>query len=137
MLLCYHEFGTVADAGSGGTVLSWSGNTVAPRQIAHVGAAMMGSGSILDAYWMKDGKKVGPSLAIVYEQTQVFPFPDGSEAIAMNLQVAPNFQGTAGLQINRTFSDLPAESLGLDDLTQTLDPQLEQPPLMQLETIPI
>lgn len=54
----------------------------------------------------------------------------------MNLQVAPNFQGTAGLQNIRTISDLPAELLGLDDLTRDLDPQLNQPPLMQLETIP-
>lgn len=133
----FPDFTTRPDAGSGGTVLSWSGNSVAPGQIAHVGAAMMGSGSILDAYWTKDGEKVGPSLAIVYERTQVFPFPDRSEAIAMNLQVASTFQGTAGLQNIRTFSDLPAELLGLDDLTRALDPLLNQSPLAGLETIPV
>lgn len=130
----FPDFTTRPDAGSGGTVLSWSGNLVAPGQIAHVGAAMMGSGSIVDAYWTKDGEKVGPSLAIVYERTQVFPFPDRSEAIAMNLQVASTFQGTAGLQNIRTFSDLPADFLGLDDLTRDLD--LNQPALQQRETIP-
>lgn len=129
-------FTTRPDAGSGGTVLSWSGNSVAPNAIAHVGAAMMGSGRILDAYWTKDGQKIGPSIAIVYERTQVFPRPGGSEVVAMNLQVAPGFDGTAGLANIRTFSDIPANLLGLDDLTRDLDHRLQMPPLSDLETIP-
>jgi hypothetical protein len=132
----FPNFTTHPDPGSGGTVLSWSGNSVPAGEVAHVGAAMMGSGKILDAYWTKDGLKVGPSIAIVYERTQVFPMPDRSEVVAMNLQVAPSFLGNAGLTNIRTFSDIPANMLGLDDLTQALDPRLNEPPLSELATIP-
>lgn len=132
----FPAFATRPDPDSGGTILSWSGNSVAPGGIAHVGAAMTGSGPILDAYWTKDGQKAGPSIAVVYERTQIFPLLGGSEAIAMNLQVAPRFNGTAGLANIRTFSDLPATLLGLDDLTRNLDPRLQMPPLSELETVP-
>jgi hypothetical protein len=132
----FPNFTTRPDAASGGTILSWSGNAVPPGGIAHVGAAMMGSGPILDAYWTINGHRVGPSIAIVYERTQIFPLLDGSEVVAMNLQVSPNFEGTAGLANIRTFSDLPANLLGLDQLTRALDPHLDMPPLSELETIP-
>lgn len=132
----FPTFNTSSDPVSGGTKLSWSGNTVLPGGIAHVGAAMMGSGKILDAYWTKDGQKVGDSIAIVYEKTQVFRFPIGPAAIAMNLQVAPSFQGTAGLANIRTFCDLPADLLGLNDLTGALTQRLNEPPIHNHETIP-
>lgn len=133
----FPNFETRVDPESGGTILSWSGTSVQPGEIAHVGAAMMGSGRILDAYWTNDGVKVGQSIAITYETTQVFRLPNGPDAIAMNLQTAPAFEGTAGLLNIRTWSDLPEDLLGLGDLTSALDPQLSDPPFVDLETIPV
>jgi hypothetical protein len=132
----FPNFTTKPEPVSGGTLLSWSGTLVPPGGIAHVGAAMQGSGRILDAYWTLDGQKVGQSLAIVYELTQIFPLASGGEAIAMNLQVAPAFEGQAGLANIRTFRDLPADLLGLDELTRELAPRLNEPPLSELETEP-
>lgn len=132
----FPNFTTRPDPGSGGTILSWSGNGVPPGGIAHIGAAMQGSGRILGAHWTRDGLPIGEPLAIIYELTQIFPLPDLSEAVVMNLQVAPSFAGTAGLTNIRTFRDLPAELLDLDDLTSALDPHLQTPPLNMHETIP-
>lgn len=109
------------------TLLRWSGRDIAPGTIAHVGAAMMGSGRILDAYWTRDGVKIGPSIGITYELTRVTrPATGGPASISMILNTSPAFiSDNPGAQLQlmniRTFADIPADRLGLDDLTRDLD----------------
>lgn len=120
------------------TRMSWSGRTFEPGAIAHVGAYMNGSGRILDAYWTFNGVKVGPSIGIVYELTRVTPLQSGQGGIIdMVLQTSPAFVADnpgAMLQLQniRTFMDLPATLLDLDDLTR----DLELATLQSFETTP-
>lgn len=109
------------------TMLRWSGRSFAPGAIAHVGAAMMGSGRILDAYWTRDGQKVGPSIGITYELTRVRRLtPTAPAVLDMVLNTSPAFAlenpGSSLLVSNiRTFMDMPADLLGLNDITSELD----------------
>jgi hypothetical protein len=109
------------------TLLRWSGRNFAPGAVAHVGAAMMGSGRILDAYWTRDGQKVGPSIGITYELTRVTrTSPTAPAVLDMVLNTSPAFaldNPNASLLISniRTFRDIPADLLGLDDITAELD----------------
>jgi hypothetical protein len=104
------------------TKLTWSGAAVNPGQVAHIGAYMSGSGLVQDAYWTQNGVKVGPSLAITYEMTEI----RGDPEVHMHLNIAPGFfedtpGGTAGWQNIRTFINVPADLLGLEDINDTLD----------------
>ncbi len=118
-----------------GTTLTWCGYDVPAGGVAHIGAYMLGSGRILDAYWTQDGVKVGAPLPITYELTAIVDpdpsIPDNSE-IHMLLQFAPGYYAdplNAGTMIGwnniRTFANMPAELLGLPDLNESLDPRLE------------
>jgi hypothetical protein len=113
------------------TLIRWCGADVGPGMIAHVGAYMLGSGRILDAYWTQDGVKVGPSLPITWELTEIFDpdpvTPDDNE-IHMLLQMSPGFYadpGNAGLTVGwaniRTFANIPDDVLGLEDLNIDLE----------------
>jgi hypothetical protein len=109
------------------TKLTWSGADLNPGATAHGGLWMQGSGLVLDAYWTKDGVKVGNSTAITYEQTRV----EGDPLIYMELSIAPGFfldEGhpeypfqEAGWKSMRTFVNIPASELALADLNDTLD----------------
>lgn len=110
------------------TKISWSGANVDPNQKIHVGLGLKGSGPVLDAYWTKDGKKIDGSIAITRELTRVRPNPTGGPGeIGMLLAIAPGFfrdnpAGTeAGWTNIRTFSNLPADLLGLADINDQLD----------------
>lgn len=106
------------------TMCKWSGADVDPNQIAHGGLYMLGSGLVLDAFWTKDCQKIGPSTAITYELTEI----RGEPEVHMHLQIAPGFYAdpnrtdpSAGWTNIRTFLNIPAGTLGLEDLTRTLD----------------
>ena len=113
------------------TLLRWCGADVGPGMIAHVGAYMLGSGPILDAYWTQDGVKVGSSLPITYELTEIFdpdPFVPDDNEIHMLLQMSPGYfadPGNAGIAVGwdniRTFANIPSDVLGLPDLNEGLD----------------
>jgi hypothetical protein len=109
------------------TKLSWSGKTFAANSVAHVGAWMAGSGRILDAYWTFNGQKIDGSLGITYELTRVTPLTPGpGGTIAMVLQTTPAFTAAnpgSSLQLQgiRTFKDMPATLLGLNDLNENLN----------------
>jgi len=119
------------------TKISWSGSNVAPNQLIHVGLGMQGSGPILDAYWTNNGQKINGSIAITYELTRVRPSLTGGDGeISMLLSIAPSFfhdpGATVGWSNIRTFSNLPAVQLGLDDINAQLDLDL----LSRFETLP-
>lgn len=104
------------------TKLRWSGAVVNPGEIAHIGAYMLGSGLVQDAYWTNNGMKVGPSLAITYEMTEI----RGDPEVHMHLNIAPGFfeespGGSAGWENIRTFVNIPADLLNLEDINDTLD----------------
>jgi hypothetical protein len=120
-----------------GTRLVWCGYDVPPGGVSHVGAYMLGSGRILDAYWTDCGEKIGASLPITYELTEIFDpdpvIPDNSE-IHMLLQFAPGYYAdplNAGTIIGwaniQTFANIPAEMLGLPDLNDSLDLGMLEP----------
>jgi hypothetical protein len=112
------------------TKLTWSGADVGPGMVAHVGAYMLGSGRILDAYWTFNGAKVGPSIPITYELTEIFDpdptVPDDNE-IHMLLQMSPGYYDDPGNTLAvgwaniRTFANIPYDVLGLEDLNEGLD----------------
>ena len=119
------------------TMLAWSGADVPPMGVAHMGAYMLGSGRVLDAYWTLDGAKVGPSVAITYELTRIYDpdptIPDNGE-IHMMLQMSPGYYGdpgNAGTVVGwnniRTFANIPSDMLGLSDLNEGLDLNLLLP----------
>jgi len=98
--------------------------TEVPPDCAHGGLYMQGSGLVLDAYWTWNGAKIGPSYPITYEQTRVEDEPD----LYMELSIAPGFyldpENTgkeAGWTEIRTFVNIPADVLGLEDLNKDLD----------------
>jgi len=120
------------------TKLSWSGAVVPADGLGHVGGQMNGSGPILDAYWTLGGAKVGNSVAISYELTEIVP-GNSPDEIHMLLQIAPGFfedqpSEQAGWQNIRTWKDLPADLLDLEDLNANLD--LDDPLLQPFETTP-
>jgi hypothetical protein len=113
------------------TMLTWADAAIMPGMPTHVGAYMLGSGRVLDAYWTLDGARVASALPITYELTEIYdPDPtvlDNSE-IHMLLQFAPGYYadpGNAGEAVGwtniRTFASIPANMLGLADLNEGLD----------------
>jgi hypothetical protein len=116
------------------TMLTWSGPPIPPGAPMHAGLYMLGSGRILDAYWTLGGQKVGPSVPITYEKTEIFiPDPvivDNNE-VHMLLQFAPGYCDDPGNTMAvgwtniRTFANIPAEMLGLADLNEGLTPRLD------------
>jgi hypothetical protein len=109
------------------TVLTWSGADLLANQRAHGGLYMLGSGRVLDAYWTFDGVKVGNSTAITYERTEI----RGDPEVHMHLNIAPGFfadtshpeypHQEAGWTNIRTFVNLPAGLLDLEDLNRSLN----------------
>jgi len=88
---------------------------------AHGGLYMKGSGLVLDAYWTKDCNKVGNSTAITYERTKIVDDP----AVHMELIIAKGWYDDhpsekAGWTHIRTFVNIPAAELNLEDLNSTL-----------------
>lgn len=106
------------------TKIEWSGAVVNPNGTAHIGLDMVGAGRILDAYWTLNGAKIGLSLAISYELTEIRLGNSG--AIHMDLQIAPGWfldhsGGQAGWENVRTFVNIPSSQLGLQDINLSLD----------------
>jgi len=102
------------------TKLTWWGRDIAPGAIAHVGAGMLGSGPILDAYWTLDGRKVDGSMLITYERTMIrIPVSGiGGNEVWMRLN---SVNGSLQLRNIQTYVDIPASLLSLDDLNSNLD----------------
>lgn len=103
-------------------VCSWSGAPVAINAVAHGGLYMKGSGRVLDAYFTVNGNPVYVSTPITYEMTEI----RGDPEVHMQLQIAPGFyedqpSHEAGWQNIRTFVNIPADLLGLEDLNADLD----------------
>jgi hypothetical protein len=118
----------------GDTLLRFSGawvnppvdpNNPQPGEVAHGGIYTKGSGPVLTAYWTNGGVPQGNALAISYEQTEIRPTDSGE--IHMQLIVAPGFYEDhptgekAGWTEIRTFRNIPADTLGLEDLNRDLD----------------
>ena len=110
------------------TMCKWWGAVIAPGTPAHGGLYMPGSGMVLDAFWTSNCQKVGPSTAITYERTKII-FDDPE--VHMGLMIAPGYfedtenpnypNAEAGWTNIRTFVNIPASLLGLEDLTRDLD----------------
>ncbi len=140
----YQNFGvTTGDFDGDGdqdAKLSWSnpaGGPILPNQVMHVGGDMRNSGPILDAYWTFGGNKVGNSIAISYELTEIRP--TNSAEIHMQLNIAPGFyedqpSEQGGWTNMRTFVNIPAGELGLADLNDSLD--LDSALMLQYEVTP-
>lgn len=106
------------------TKCEWSGAWVNPGEIAHGGLYMLNSGRVQDAYWTLNGNKVYVSTPITYEQTEI----RGDPEVHMHLNIAPGYfedpdqpYSEAGWTNIRTFVNIPAEELGLPDLTRDLN----------------
>lgn len=112
------------------TMCKWSmnvGEFVQPNEIAHGGLYMKGSGLVLDAYWTLDCNKVYVSTPVTYELTEI----RGEPEVHMHLNMAPGYfndpeqpgypYAEAGWTNIRTFVNIPAELLGLEDLNRELD----------------
>ena len=91
---------------------------------AHGGLFMSGSGRVLDAYWTVDGVKVGASIPVTYELTEI----RGDPEVHMHLEITPGFFEDPeyhGYEVGwtemRTFVNLPEDLLGLEDLNPDLD----------------
>ena len=90
---------------------------------AHGGIYMYGSGRVIDAYWTLNCNKVGNSIPVTYEETEI----RGDPEVHMHLQINPGFfkdNGTAaeaGWTEIRTFVSIPADELNLPDLNKGLD----------------
>ena len=97
------------------------GMPVIHGQTAHGGIYMKESGRVIDAYWTVGGIKVGNSIPVTYEKTEIRADPE----VHMHLQINPGYfedGGTeAGWKEIRTFVNLPANLLGLADLNPDLD----------------
>jgi len=129
------------------TKLSWSnpvgGVPIPAGMTAHVGGDMRNSGRILDAYWTLGGVPVGvmpgapPSIAISYELTEI-RWLEYDPEVHMQLQIADGYfearapGAEAGWTGVRTFANIPASMLGLEDLNASLDLST----LAQFETTP-
>jgi hypothetical protein len=106
------------------TKLKWSGADVPAGQIAHVGGDMRGSGQIISAQWTKDCNPIGLPLAISYELTEIRR--TNSAEIHMQLKMPQSFFDShpseqAGWTSIRTFRNIPADLLGLEDINRSLD----------------
>lgn len=105
------------------TVVRWYGSAVDAGVKIHVGLGMQGSGPILDAYWTdENGDKINRSIFITYELTRVRP---STGEIDMILSTAPAFfaddpNGRGGWANIRTFMDIPADMLGLEDINEEM-----------------
>ena len=110
---------------------SSTGVCVLPNEILHTGMYMLGAGNILDAYWTdQNGQKIGYSVAISYELTEIRPSEESKE-VHMHLQMAPGYyedsghpdypNQEAGWTEIRTFVNIPAAMLELADLNRDLD----------------
>ena len=113
----------------GGTVLSWSTTSPMPLpSTVHVGANLNGSGRVTDAYWTQNGIPI-MVIPIVWELTWVDQwdpvFPNDPGAIWMRLQTTAEAAslGTVQLANIRTYADIPAGVLRLEDLNNNLDEQ--------------
>ena len=91
---------------------------------AHGGLDMTGSGRVLDAYWTLNCNKVGASIPITYEKTEIRADPE----VHMHLEIADgffddplNYGLEAGWTEIRTFVNLPYDLLDLPDLNRDLD----------------
>jgi len=123
------------------TMLKWSGADVVPDSFAHGGLYMLGSGLVLDAFWSINGTKVGWSTPITYERTRI----DDDPAVHMELTIASGFfkdeanpywpNQEAGWMHIRTFVNIPAELLSLEDLNRGLE--LDVLKEMDLEVPPV
>jgi hypothetical protein len=116
------------------TMITFSGGMVNPDGLLHVGMQMTNSGRILNAYWTDQFGPVpvvpgGPqSIAISYEITQVRTGSD--PAIHFELWMPPEYyrerlargemSPEAGWTKIRTFRNIPASKLGLEDLNREL-----------------
>jgi MYXO-CTERM domain-containing protein len=120
--------------GDGDTILRYSGAVInppvnplnpQPGEVAHGGVYTKGSGGIVTAYWTRNGVKRGNALAISWEQTEIRTSNSGE--IHMQLIVAPGFYAEqpegekAGWTEIRTFRNIPATLLGLEDLNRDLN----------------
>lgn len=119
--------------GDGDTILSYSGavinppvdpNCPDPNEVAHGGIYTQGSDGIVTAYWTAGGVQIGNALAISYEKTEIRRSASGE--IHMQLIIAPGFyedepNEKAGWTEIRTFRNIPADVLDLDDLDRSLD----------------
>lgn len=109
------------------TRMRWTGRSVAPGQIAHIGAWMLGSGRIQDAYWTYNGQRIGPRLGISYERTRIqrrplnFVIADVTMELSTTTAFIQDFPLGAELRNIRTFMDLPADMLGLNDINDSLN----------------
>ena len=111
------------------TVVRFFNGVVPPGLLAHGGLFMAGSGNILDAYWTLGGTKVGASLPVTYELTEIRM--NGINEVHMQLQLGDMFfddLGNAGLVAGwtniRTFVSIPATDLDLPDINRLLDESL-------------
>jgi len=90
---------------------------VLPGQTAHGGIYMKESGKVIDAYWTWNCAKVGKSIPVTYELTEI----RGDPEVHMHLQINPGYFKEEGIQEAgwtniRTFVDIPADLLGLPNL---------------------
>jgi hypothetical protein len=117
------------------TILKWSGGIVnppnnpanpQPGEVAHIGAYMKDSGKILAAYWTLNNNVLGLPLAISYELTEIRPMNSPAE-VHMLLQMPQSFFDShpsgeeAGWTNIRTFMNIPATDLGLENLNRDLN----------------
>lgn len=105
------------------TVLTWSGGVVNPGIVAHIGLYMKDSGKVLDGFWTLNGVKQGGSAVFTYEKTKIVGDPE----VHMILNISPGFYADpynsgheAGWTNIRTFRNIPADVLDLEDLNETL-----------------
>ena len=108
------------------TVVRFFNGTVLPGQLAHGGLFMAGSGNILDAYWTLGGTKVGSSLPVTYELTEIRM--NGVNEVHMQLQLGDMFFDdlandglVAGWTNIRTWVNIPATELDLPDINRLLN----------------
>jgi len=123
----WHYDGPISMGGN--TILKWSAADPTGGMV-HIGADMRGSGGIIGGYWTKNGLPFDPPMPIpiIWELTRIIgPIP-GDPAnpveVWMRLRTSPEF-GATGQEVRlsniRTYFNIPANRLGLDDLNADLD----------------
>ena len=96
---------------------------VPPGATAHGGIYMLNSGAVLDAYWTLNGVKVGASIPVTYELTEIRGDPEIHMQLQMNKGYLDDLENpglVAGWTEIRTFVNLPADLLGLEDINRDL-----------------
>ena len=121
------QIDTDGDLITDATKCEWSGADIPIGAIAHGGLYMKGSGLVLDAYWTLNGIKQYISTPVTYEMTEI----RGDPEVHMHLTIAEGYykdplnlyypNAEAGWTNIRTFVNIPADALGLADLTRELD----------------